>query len=432
MVADVAGTCALLNILTGNCLFGEAVVANLCSAIRFPAIRFLAIRYTRFPANRFLSYVICPAPASATKNLFMRKLYPVLFFFLPLPVAAQGYYGLKTFYETINAKTVSKRWGDLDFKGKVRSVKEIIYKPVVTDEKDIDTLTVTRYHFTENGLLDSLLKGDTAKGLNFSKAYYEVYDFDKKNGKLKSCTLYNGNYYAHVIKKKFNAEGFVTSERFDAYYMDNADQLCYTAYYTYRNNFSELAIRYRYDLSETHYDRRDDGTWKFTFNNAGLLTAETHQEEDFGSSMTIHYDPKWKLPASIFYTEQCATENSCLRMVKGITYDEQGRKIREGLSDATIRNSTWSYDYCYGYAYDANGTLIKKTDCQLRNQTPLFTPGKNIKAKKNAATQEPPNAYTAFEYVYDALGNWVERKEYAVNGSNKTLVNRAEREIAYY
>lgn len=363
----------------------------------------------------------------------MKKCYAPLLFLFPFFATAQSHpFELSTFYETISAKNVIKKTTDFNFSGPIRSVKETLLITLPPDSKEQDSVRVTRYHFNRNGFLDTLARGDSAGKLQNSGSYYEVYDFDKTGQKPEAFTKYDGSYYAHVIKKTFNADGFLTRERFEARFDKNPEVLHYTAYYTYKNNYRELAIHYAYDKPQTHYDRRDDGTWKFTFNNARQLTSEVHREEEFGSSMSVLYDTLWKLPATMFYTERCATENSCLRLIKGITYDERGRKKTEGLSDATIRNSTWSYSYCFTYAYNDTGALVKSTDCATGGQ-PWFRLSKKQAPEQMPATKTDPLPYTAYEYIYDTQGNWIEQRKYEMGGKPaKKLLQVVKRELGYW
>lgn len=360
----------------------------------------------------------------------MPKLYFAFIFFLPFTAAAQSY-ELKPFYETITSKTAVKHAGDFGLKGNVHTVKETLYKKQVADPKDEDTIRLTRYHFTVGGLLDTLSKGDSLSSLWNSGAYQEVYTYDEKSRRLKEFTVYDGSYYAHILTKTFGPEGFLMQERFDARFNENSGQFNYTAYYTYNKSFSELSIRYKYDESETHYDRKDDGTWKFTFNNAGLLTNEVHKEQDFGSSTTISYHPKWNLPAGITLMESCATQNSCLFLSKSISYDDKGRKSGESLSDHTIRNSMWSYDYCFQYAYNERGELLKKATCALDKLKFYRTP--NLQTRSAKPSLKLAAMGSGYEYVYDAAGNWIEQKEYFTVGEKKTkLIAVTKREIGYY
>lgn len=363
----------------------------------------------------------------------MRKLYFILFSFLSFTAAAQSY-ELKPFYETITTKTMIKRAADFDLKGSIRSVKETLYKIQNDDPKDEDTIILTRYHFTTDGLLDSLSKGDTLEhGFSNSRAYYETYHYDEKSRRLKKLTVYDGGYYAHILTKTFNAEGFLIKERFDARFREDSELFDYTATYTYAKKFSVLDIHYAYDRPTVQYDRRDDGTWTFTFNNAGLLTGEVHKEPDFGSSTTISYHPKWNLVTGISYIERCATLNSCLVLIKGISYDDKGRKAGETLSDHTIRNSMWNYNYCYQYEYNDSGKLVKQITCSPNKQSLIFKPA-NLQTRSAPPKVKPlPAPFNAFEFVYDAYGNWVEKKEYAVDVyKKKALVSVIKREMAYW
>lgn len=362
----------------------------------------------------------------------MPKLYFVILFFLPFITTAQGRYELKPFYETITAKTMIKRAANFDLKGNVRSVKETLYRKHIEDPKDEDTVTATRYHFTVGGLLDSLSKGDTLNGLHNSGAYYEVYNYDEKR-RLKKLTVYDGGYYAHILTKTFNAEGFLIKERFDARFQEDSELFDYTAIYTYAKKFSVLDIHYAYDRPTVQYDRRNDSHREFTFDHLGRLVSEAHKEEDYSSSTTISYHPKWNLVTGISYIERCATLNSCLVLIKGISYDDKGRKAGETLSDHTIRNSMWNYNYCYQYEYNDSGKLVKQITCSPNKQSLIFKPA-NLQTRNAPPKVKPlPAPFNAFEFVYDTYGNWVEKKEYAVDVyKKKTLVSVIKREMAYW
>jgi hypothetical protein len=363
----------------------------------------------------------------------MTNQYLAILFCIPLFGNSQPNLPVEPFFQTIVAKKVIKNTNTFHLSGTVKQVTEtrrVTHFP--ENENMYDTVSISRYQFVGDGLLTRFSKGDSLAELKNSGAHYEVYAFDPITRQLASLTVYDGQVqYSLILSKLFNKQGYIASERYFSLAQEDDSIFHHRVQYIYNATHTGVSVRIRYDKESDRYQRRNNEKWAFKFDGRGHLIGESMKEQDFSSSMTISYHPAWQLPVQLFYRQACATENSCLNVYKSLAYDKKGNILVEALSDFTIRNALWSYSYCHLFTYNNKNDVIEKRNCMVNDKPHIQLPG--INSPKPKPPKPAGGDYTVYEYKYDAMGNWVERKEFTVNEKKeRVLVSVTERELEYY
>jgi len=358
---------------------------------------------------------------SKYKDIYIGKRLIRIFIFLPIIlflslsnhlVAQRDIINSKNFYDQINASTVIKKKNDFNLKGNVKSIIEISLSS--NDSIYLD--------FNSNGLLTKQLVSSTKE--------LTLYSFE--GNQLKYIYFEKPNYN-YISEKYFGSSGYLEKEIIDK--TNPSDTSHIESAYTYNKNFNELNISYKYSIDISRRDVVLHDSYVFTLNNKNQLIKERnlsrHKETTYGNTATYFYDSISKNLIGWTYIDDCALtgSNSCLNLSSSITYDNRNNIISKSLSDATVRNSTWSYGSGYSAKYNENNDIIEEYHSEGGSVDFRYLLLPQKKAKNNKVINTTTNIQKrTFDYDYDTNGNWI--KKYEIKNNNRTLIK--SRIIEYY
>lgn len=345
-----------------------------------------------------------------SRNYFGSSFFLLLFLsihFLSFDISAQtNIEPEKTFYDKLMASNSVKKPVDFNLKGNIKSVIEI---SLAKNDSVI-------FYFNQNGLLEKQYISGTKE--------LTVYTYENKQ--LKSIHFEEPRS-KYSSKKYFNSLGFIEKEVTER--INSSDTIHRESNYFLNEKYDELTINYKYNSEASRFDVVLNDFYAFTFNTKKQVISERnlskHKQVTYGNTSTYHYDSISGNIVKKKYIDDCALtgSNSCGNIELFINYDNHNNIISKGLSDRTVRNSTWNYNYSYSAKYNENNDIIEEyySDHQdfQNNLAVLFVkPGKKAKTKPVIEKAKP-----VFEYDYDLNGNWVKKYE-SVNNVRKLNKSR--------
>lgn len=313
-----------------------------------------------------------------------------------------------SYYESLQSKTVIQTTSDLQMKGPVKAVVEIIS----TDEADKGNGPFTiEYAFSENGnLLDYSQDTNSRLFTAYDEKRRIINRYDPTGKMLLESITYQG-YPGHRSRStiRFNEQGFMEHEDyvcyscgFDYHNRPKYDSIFdYTLDYHWSRNFDSVQLRYHYLKPQSPYQRNYDMLHSFVreINDKKKDMEKTKVEmvEGFGS----HWN-----------------------FADGYEYDSQGRIIKWTIWDHEVKSSVNAHQM-FEYIYNEKGELsgIKHSSTGRSPDYNQFV--LNFQVEIN---------YTA----YDEQGNWIEREVKVTTADNGWRIAREnanycyKREFSYY
>ncbi len=281
-------------------------------------------------------------------------------------------------------KEAKSDWESMDLKGKVKSIKMLVYQfsacqEGMEEEPLVDTANM---FFDEEGRLLKLNAYDSdgsSSTLSFDK--------DKKEREVYYFKMPNISKSREQIK--YNENGLVV-EKF-SYESDSLLKERYTCRY------SECGEK----VEEAWYNASDSLTKKIThlYNDKGFLIEER--------ALGAEEDVLW---------------------VNTYTYDNKGNVI-----ETANYNSVDSLERRTTYKYDDKGNLFEKSfynkfDSLILKETLLYDKEGSLVEDNFFYTEYSLYSQNSFEYKYDEMGNWTE----CVERGDSLLRFITKREIEYF
>lgn len=300
---------------------------------------------------------------------------------------------------------------ELGFKTKIKSIREISYKPIETKDgiskgkRSYETYTV--YNKDGNIVEESRYNsdGDMTKKL--------VIAYDTEGRKIEEA-----DRLFSIIKNKITGERFAEKER--------EFELCYNEKFTY-NDDETINEVYHSEMHGT--TKRDEFKSEYKYDsNRNLIEISTPNYSALKISLTrFKYDNKGnKIEKSVFENHAFSKDSSFIEK-ETYSYD-----VRDNLIELCHYSSDKKYNYKRTYTYDSDNRMQK--DCyfnsggSLDNETTYkYDKGGKLIESNYHNLSDGYNSRSTYTRENDKFNNWIRIIEY-VDGN---AYNIAERDIVY-